>query len=314
MGGDSNTTIKLSISDIRKGVVRQPARPALVFLHGDYIGAAVFLDRAEVVIGRSANADIRLYDSLASRLHAQIRTVKSEQGKGEYILCDLGSTNGTFVNGEQISAPRRLMDNDKIKIGNHILKFALLDEFDSEFQNRVYNLILHDELTGLLSSRSFFAELERELERSKENDFAFSVLMMDIDHFKAVNDRFGHLIGSQTIKQVATILRSILRDTDIVARYGGEEYVAFLPETAAEKAMIVAERIRKAIAGHPFPASLHDPKATHHITISIGIASFPKDSLNPEHLVELSDKALYRAKESGRNCVCVYSQALDEQQ
>lgn len=290
--------------------------PALVFLIGDNIGAPIPLDRDVVTLGRALEADVRINDALASRLHARISTeVDGVSGEVRYRLTDLNSTNGTRLNGQRIKEAD-LKDGDKIFIGERILRFDLLDEIDREFQQRIHRLLAHDELTGLLTSRSFFSELRREAVRAEREGLSYCVLMMDLDFFKQVNDHYGHLTGSQTLEQVGALIMREMRAGDVAARFGGEEFAAFLLDATVEQGLLIAERVRAAIEGFAFPTTrpntqLNDSREPstqhHHITISIGVAVSPGDSNDPLELIELADAALYRAKNTGRNRVAAYS-------
>ena len=185
----------------------------------------------------------------------------------------------------------------------------MLDEIDREFQRQIHRLLAHDELTGLLTSKSFFSELRRESARAAEESRPFCVLMMDLDHFKGVNDTYGHLVGSKTLEETGRVIKEALRAGDVAARFGGEEFAAFLLDANYRQGLVAAERVRIALEQHPFSARrLDEPnsQATHRITISIGVAAFPEDATDPIQLVELADSALYRAKRSGRNQVCTY--------
>ena len=187
------------------------------------------------------------------------------------------------------------------------MRFELLDEIDREYQRQIHRLISHDDLTGLLSSRSFFSELRRESARAKAEGFSFCVLMMDIDHFKNVNDTYGHLTGSKTIEEIGACIMNCVRSGDAASRFGGEEFAAFLLDAEIGQAMVAAERIRSTIQSTEFSVMRQGrPESTHHVTMSIGISSFPDDSLDPIELVEMADSALYRAKRDGRNRVSVY--------
>ncbi|MEP6850400.1 MAG: GGDEF domain-containing protein [Acidobacteriota bacterium] len=285
-------------------------RPALVFLTGDLIAVPIPLDRDEVVLGRALEAGVRINDTKVSRIHATINKKSGESSsKTEYVLTDLESRNGTFLNGQRIEH-QTLQNGDKIMIGEHILRFDLLDEIDREYQQQIHRLISHDDLTGLLSSRSFFSELRREAARSKAEGRPFCVLMMDIDHFKRVNDSYGHLTGSKTLEEIGHCIVKSLRSGDAAARFGGEEFAAFLLDAELAQAQIAAERIRSSIEEHGFSVMRKGERSdAHHVTISIGISTFPEDSDDPIELVELADSALYRAKREGRNRVCTYREA-----
>jgi diguanylate cyclase (GGDEF)-like protein len=288
-------------------------RPALVFLRGELMAVPIPLERDAVIIGRAIEADVRLNDSRASRLHARItREPDPKADTTIYRITDLGSTNGTMVNGELIT-DAVLEDGDKIIIGDHLFRFDLLDEIDREFQQQIYRLIAHDELTGLLTSKSFFSELRREAARAEAESRPFCVLMMDLDLFKEVNDTYGHLVGSRTLEETGRVIKEALRAGDVAARFGGEEFAAFLLDANYAQGLVAAERVRIAVAEKKFPVTrVESPgmQTTHSITISIGVAAYPDDATDPLHLVELADSALYRAKRGGRNQVCAYRSSL----
>src|SRR6202165_1665491 len=308
---DDISVVKEDEVDTFSGKDRQERerRPALVFLRGALLAVPIPLDRKEVTLGRALEADVRVSDSRASRLHARITTEPGEQdAQTRYRLTDLDSTNGTILNGTPID-DAFLQDGDKFEIGDQLIRFEMLDEIDREFQQQIHRLLVHDELTGLLTSKSFFSELRREAARAEAEAMPFCVLMMDIDYFKEVNDTYGHLAGSETLEEVGAVIKRTLRAGDVGARFGGEEFAAFLLDADYTQGMIAAERVRSAIEKHEFPTvrrgSSEVPR-THRITISVGVAAYPDDARDPIQLVELADSALYRAKRNGRNRVCAY--------
>jgi diguanylate cyclase (GGDEF)-like protein len=289
--------------------VPRERRPALVFLRGELLAVPIPLERDEVTLGRALEADVRVNDARASRLHAIITTERDTvSGEMRYRITDLGSTNGTIVNGQPITESY-LQDGDKIVIGEHMLRFDMLDEIDREFQRQIHRLLVHDDLTGLLTSKSFFSELRREAARAQVDGRPFCVLMMDLDFFKNVNDTYGHLAGNETLEEIGGVIMRALRAGDVAARFGGEEFAAFLLDADLNQGMIAAERVRAAVEEHPFPAARRgspDEGLKHHMTISIGLASFPEDARDAIELVEMADSALYRAKRNGRNQVRSY--------
>ena len=295
-------------------IIRRDLKPALVFLSGELIAVPIPLDREEVIMGRALEADVRVNDTQVSRQHAKITAVaNSTKNAAEYILTDLDSRNGTFLNGRRVR--RETLENgDKISIGETILRFDLLDEIDREYQRQIHRLISHDDLTGLLSSRSFFSELRREAGRATAENRPFCVLMMDGDNFKGVNDKYGHLTGSKTIEEIGFSIMTNLRSGDAAARFGGDEFAAFLLDAELPQALIAAERMRASIENYEFSIVRQAAaRETHHITVSIGVASFPTDSSDPIELVEMADSALYRAKRSGRNLVAAYRDISPEE-
>ncbi len=290
-------------------------RPALVFLSGDLLAVPIPLEREVVLLGRALEADVRINDSRVSRQHALINTIYNPENETtEYVLTDLNARNGTLLNNQKIKR-EVLRHGDKITIGEHIFRFEMLDEIDREYQRQIRRLLSHDDLTGLLSSRSFFSELRREAERAKLENRLFCVLMMDIDFFKAVNDTYGHLTGSRTLEEIGQCVTQNLRTGDAAARFGGEEFAAFLLDAELAQGLIAAERIRSGIENYKFSVIRHGKPAdqTHHITISIGVAVFPADSSDPIELIEHADSALYRAKREGRNRICAYQDLTTEE-
>jgi diguanylate cyclase (GGDEF)-like protein len=299
--------------DARLAQARRDIKPALVFLSGELIAVPIPLDREDVILGRALEADVRVNDTQVSRQHARITAVREEAKKQtDYVLHDLDSRNGTFLNGRRVR--REILENgDKIRVGETILRFDLLDEIDREYQRQIHRLISHDDLTGLLSSRSFFSELRREAGRATAEKRPFCVLMMDGDNFKGVNDTYGHLTGSKTIEEIGFSIMTNLRSGDAAARFGGDEFAAFLLDAELSQGLVAAERIRTTVQDYPFSIVRQSgEKANHHITMSIGVSCFPYDSSDPIELVEMADSALYRAKHEGRNRVAAYRDVAAE--
>ncbi len=296
------------------GMIRRDLKPALVFLSGELIAVPIPLEREDVILGRALEADVRVNDTQVSRQHAKVSAVRGETAKSsDYVLTDLDSRNGTFLNARRIRR-ETLQNGDKITIGETILRFDLLDEIDREYQRQIHRLISHDDLTGLLSSRSFFSELRREAGRAASENRPFCVLMMDGDNFKGVNDNHGHLTGSKTIEEIGFSIMTDLRSGDAAARFGGDEFAAFLLDADLPQGLIAAERIRASIEKYDFSVVRQGgSRTTHHITVSIGVSSFPEDSSDPIELVEMADSALYRAKRQGRNRVAAYRDMTQEE-
>lgn len=294
-------------ASFRRDELRLPALvktvPCLVVVEGSGMGGEVRLDRPNMVIGRAEDAAITVDDRLVSREHARVVAEASEEGV-EYFLEDNASTNGTFLNNQQVRrAPLR--EGDKIRVGSTVLRFSYHDEVDAEYHRQIYELITYDELTGLLTLRSFYRELEREILRVRRSGLSLALLMMDVDHFKLVNDTYGHQAGSYVLKQIGLLIRQSLRYNDSAARYGGEEFIAYLPRCGPEEAMAGAERVRLAIEGFPFAHGGEELR----VTISIGVAQAPGDGTDVETLVRRADQALYRAKDAGRNRVLVFQES-----
>jgi diguanylate cyclase (GGDEF)-like protein len=274
-------------------------QPAVILYDGDEIGGLHSLTKDETVIGRTTGCDIVIPETRVAPRHAMIR--RTAPGAGEFEIVDLGSTSGTFLEGAPVDRAI-LQSGDKVGIGGRILSFAMLDKADLAYQSRIVQMIHVDELTGLLTKRSLFRALEMELTRAQRYHHPIAVLMMDLDYFKQVNDTHGHLAGSYCLSEVGRLIRESTRETDVNGRYGGEEFVTFLPESDTAAGLIVAERIRTAMERHAF----HYQDAGFQVRISIGIAGWPADGNDVESLVRAADTALYRAKNTGRNRCVVY--------
>ncbi len=211
---------------------------------------------------------------------------------------DLGSTNGTYVNDVAVTE-RILKDGDQIKIGRSILKFMTGDNIETSYHEEIYRLMTVDGLTGLFNKRYFNEAHERELQRAVRYGRPLSILLFDIDHFKNINDRFGHVAGDSLLKQLANAVREKLRAHDILARVGGEEFGVLLPEVEKEGATFTAEKIRAVVERTEFAFDGEKMPAT----ISVGVATNTAKLATPLALYGAADAALYAAKTRGRNRV-----------
>jgi diguanylate cyclase (GGDEF)-like protein len=169
---------------------------------------------------------------------------------------------------------------------------------NAHYVERVRQLAYIDGLTGIFNRRFFELRIAEEMERARRYEGSLAVIMLDIDHFKRLNDEFGHLLGDEVLRQVSSVFSQQLRKIDVVCRYGGEEFAILLPQTTAEHALSVADKLRREVAAWQFPGV---PRA---VTISAGAASYPVHGSSRDELVKAADSALYAAKQAGRNCVC----------
>ena len=188
-----------------------------------------------------------------------------------------------------------------VKAAVAAMKRAQALELTRADNRRLEELATRDPLTRLLNRRALLERLSAEVDRCRRFEKPVSILLLDLDHFKTINDGYGHLVGDDVLRQTAALLDTAARTVDVVARYGGEEFVVILPETTPDGALIFAERLRERIGTHPFDVGGREPL---HLTTSIGIASFPSPRVeSTEDLFARADEALYRAKSSGRNQV-----------
>jgi diguanylate cyclase (GGDEF)-like protein len=301
LDGEPDQTQRISVAKVQAASRNKSA--GLVVIEGMNLGSIYVLERGSYLIGRSPDAHIHIDNYLVSRFHAELRLNSGDPPR--CTLRDLESTNGTMVNDERVEE-RLLEDGDKIRVGDHVLKYVYQDEQDLKFHARVHEMIRYDDLTGLLAKSSFYKELSREISRSRRRGNPLSVLMMDIDHFKAVNDTHGHLVGSAVLQQIGVVIRDTFRGEDLSGRYGGEEFITFFPETSKADAIRGAERLRRRIADHMFRYR----ELRLQITISIGISTMPEDGTGLEPLIQKADIALYEAKDLGRNLVRAYHEGL----
>jgi diguanylate cyclase (GGDEF)-like protein len=297
MGSDAESTQIFEPQAPPTGGVKRD-RAYLVVLAGASVGEMYKVEGDKTIIGRGQKAQVRLLDDGISREHAQVVV----EGNKIYLQ-DLGSTNGTFCNGLKVDR-RELADGDKILVGSTtILKFTYHDNLDEIFQKQMYESALRDGLTKAFNKKYFTDRLESELTFSIRHTAALTLVMFDIDHFKKVNDTYGHQAGDMVLSEISTLLTATLRAEDVFARYGGEEFAVICRGTDLSQAQIVGERMRKAVEGHRF---VHEGTQIP-ITISVGIAGMPDPAIkDATDLVARADKALYQSKHGGRNRVTLH--------
>ena len=279
--------------------VGEPARerrtPGLVVVAGADIGKRHPLPAGGLVIGRDPHAaGLVLVDPAVSARHCAVEV----HGDGGFRVADLGSRNGTFVNGEKVGE-RTLADGDKIFVGETVLRFSLQDEIEEQFHDKIEVLMNVDALTGLLVKRAFDLELARAFEAAQRCGAPLALLMMDLDGLKSINDHRGHQMGSLCIAEVGKMIQRELGRGGRACRYGGDEFIAFVEGEGADGAEVVGERVRARVEGYEFVRD----GARVATTISIGVAELGPGLATPDHLLQRADEALYRAKRAGRNRV-----------
>jgi diguanylate cyclase (GGDEF)-like protein len=265
-----------------------------IYPTGPGMGTRYPLGDLPVVLGRGNDCDIRINDHSVSRRHARVQPAADG-----YYAVDLQSTNGTFVN-DVLSSMCKLKDGDYLRVGNCIYRFLAGGNVEAEYHEEIYRLTIIDALTDTHNKRYLLDFLDRELARSTRYGRPLTVILFDIDRFKAINDDLGHLGGDFTLRELAACIKGGIRKEELFARYGGEEFVMVLPETTLEGAAAAAERLRQLVAQHPFQ---YEGKA-FNLTVSMGLAATAGDPpLTPSELLNLADQKLYQAKREGRNRV-----------
>jgi two-component system, cell cycle response regulator len=286
-------TVVTVISKISDRPVNRDA--ALVVIYGLDLGRKFDLNKENTIVGRSSKADIQIDQESISRNHAKLSS-----GNTHVVIKDMGSTNGTYVNDEQISTDYTLRNGDLVKIGRTIFKFIAGGNIEAAYHDEIYRLTTVDGLTQIFNRRYFEETLEREISRCNRYSRELSLVMIDIDHFKLINDNHGHLAGDHVLKHVASTIKTKIRREDIFARYGGEEFGLLLPEVDAKGATLMAEKARKLIEKQKFEFDKQDIP----VTISLGVATLGTGQRDAADLVRAADAKLYEAKTSGRNKVC----------
>jgi diguanylate cyclase (GGDEF)-like protein len=283
----------------------------LLVLSGPQLGEVHPLEAGRsYVIGRADGCDITLRDDGISRRHAAVQV--EAEGEGA-VIRDLGSVNGTYVGGTRVGEAR-LFDGIRIQLGvQTTLKLVWTDELEARYQMRLAESALRDPLTGLYNRRHFEERVGAELAAAQRHGRAVSLLVLDVDRFKSINDRYGHLAGDEALRMIASVLRETLRREDVVARYGGEEFVVIARETGLGGGGALGERIRGAVERARLTWQGHDVGLTVSIgvTVSIGITEYVPGKTEKE-LFETADRALYLAKEGGRNRVVTLAYAGGE--
>ena len=267
--------------------------PSLVVVSGSLLGTIFRLEDALTTIGRDAVNTITVNDAGVSRRHAVI-----ERYEERVLVRDLGSKNGTYVNDEEVRE-RDLSDGDLVHVGHGTYKFLSGDSAEHGYYEDVHDVASKDKLTDSPNRRYFDEVLEREIGRVSHHGGTLTLMLLDLDHFKGVNDTHGHVFGDAVLRQFARILKGRLRVNDFCARYGGEEFAIILADTGLDEARQLAENIRELCENHLYA----EGKTTALVTTSIGGAMWASEMDGPQALIEAADVKLYDAKARGRNRV-----------
>ena len=281
------------MTEVPVGLAKPPhhGSACIVVIYGPELGKRLQLGAASFEVGRSSKNDLFLDEESISRHHARITFDGTE-----HWVSDLASTNGTFVNDVSVRE-QRLCDGDQVRIGRSILKFMTGENVEVQYHEEIYRLMTVDALTQVFNRRYFNEALQREFNRSRRYGRALSLIVFDIDHFKRVNDTYGHLTGDNLLRQIAAAVKPRLRREDVFARTGGEEFGVLLPEVGLDGARTTADKVRRIIEATP----LKHEREMIACTVSLGLAAMGADETSGEELYKRADERLYEAKQSGRN-------------
>jgi diguanylate cyclase (GGDEF)-like protein len=293
MSDAKNRTVAMQSVTIKVPTTDGPAVLVQVYPPGPNLGRRFPLSGEEHVVGRLEEVDISIQEDAVSRRHA--RVYRDSRG---WSVEDLGSTNGSWVNDARVDR-RELTDGDMLRFGSAILKFLSGDNVEAAYHEEIYRMSILDGLTGVHNKRYFLEFLEREIARSARYQSPLSLVMFDIDHFKAVNDTHGHLAGDAVLRELGRRLKPRVRREDLLARYGGEEFACVLASTPAGSAIKFADDMRALVAYTPFQ---HEALVIP-VTISLGVAELDQALRTPDELIARADHNLYAAKHGGRNRV-----------
>lgn len=293
---DSSTTQRRTVRPLRKDADGDATgeTACLVVLQGQRLGQRIDIGDQPLIFGRAPECEFQIMERSVSRQHARIW-----RGSSGYRIKDLDSTNKTLLNDQPV-IEAELKDGDHVSIGSCVLKFMERSSVEARYHEEIYQLATMDALTGLYNRRQFLELTERELARTSTHGRPLTLLIIDLDHFKLINDRHGHPAGDVVLKEVATTLKADAHEEFIIARIGGEEFAVVLPEHDAEQAHVIAQRLCAAIGA----LELSEPAGARRVTVSIGVADWTADMTSISELMRAADEQLYRAKQTGRNRVC----------
>jgi diguanylate cyclase (GGDEF)-like protein len=273
--------------------------PILVVIHtkeAGLLGRRIELDPGPVLVGSSAENHVVLRDANVAPRHAHF-----EAHDAAWWYVDDGSVNGSYVNDERITREARLGDGDRIKIGATIFKFLSGQDLEARYHEEIYRLTIIDGLTQVHVKRYLLESLDKETMRARRHAHDLSLLMLDIDHLKKINDVHGHMAGDQVLKEIARLLQQRIKRDEVLARYGGEEFAVVLPQTHLEGARALAEGLREKIEKSRFVFR----GEIIGVTVSIGGSILQEGDRGSLDLIKRADEKLHEAKRAGRNRVLV---------
>ncbi len=291
---DDRTAI-VSLKDLKAPRKQSKDRHLLVRVRGAELGRVMMLSPERVRVGRSQDSELFLSDDGVSRRHATLH----REGNS-YVVADEGSANGTFVAGVKVDR-HELKDGDVIQFGpTAVFRYTLSDESQEALLRQLYDASVTDALTGAHNREHFDTSLRAELSYARRHHTDVSLVIFDADHFKKVNDTYGHQVGDTVLMQIADVVRGTVRSEDVFARYGGEEFALVLRGIDIDGCGAVADRLRERIAA----LQIKTDRGPLSVTVSAGCSSLSTtEAKTPEGMIAVADRRLYGAKHAGRNRV-----------
>lgn len=293
---DERTAI-VSLRELKAPRKQSRDRHLLVRVRGAELGRVILLSPERIRVGRSQDSELWLSDDGVSRRHASL-----QREGNTYVVTDEGSSNGTFVGGVKVTR-HELRDGDVVQFGPAaVFRYTLSDESHEALLRQLYDASVTDGLTGAHNREHFDTQLQAELSYARRHNTDVSVVLFDADHFKKVNDTYGHQTGDSVLMQIADVVRGTVRSEDVFARYGGEEFALVLRGIDIEGSGAVADRLRERIAA----LKIETDRGPLTVTVSAGCSSLStSEDKTPEGLIAAADRRLYAAKHAGRNRVVI---------
>jgi two-component system cell cycle response regulator len=299
---DTQDTSQIDLEPLAKSlhsVTKEGKQPCLVVLRGTDVGKIIPLGTEPITIGRGAECTTVMQDESISRVHVEVQINES----GQVVAHDMESTNGIFVDGQKVDETI-LKADDKLLLGRRtLLKLMFQDQIEQLYQQEIYQSSTRDALTGIYNRRFLDERMTGDLSLARRHRDPFSFLMFDIDHFKDVNDKYGHQSGDEALVVISAAVKNIIRTEDVFGRYGGEEFAIIAPQIALEGARILGERIRQCIADEKIQGQ-DSSETIIQLTVSVGVVTVhPNAVAEAITVVSVADDNLYRAKQGGRDQV-----------
>jgi diguanylate cyclase (GGDEF)-like protein len=290
------STLEVTVSRDMRQVMEVAAeqQAILVVLSEPALGSRVILTEQPVEVGRGARGGLLIDSDSVSRRHARV-----EWSGTAHRIVDLGSTNGTFVNGSRVKS-HELHDGDRVQIGKVLLKYLAGGNIEAAYHEEFQRLMRYDALTGVYNKRQFSESLRVAAQTARAGSAPLSLMVLDLDHFKRINDTHGHVVGDGVLCELCSVAREAMPSDAVFGRVGGEEFAVLWEGHGAKDMRALAEKVRTATEAHRF--TFEGKRLS--VSVSIGIAEhMATDDAELDSLYDRADAKLYEAKASGRNCV-----------